>query len=110
MTDKFLIVRWLLSNTSVLKEIASIVSGWSDSMSLSQKLEVIYLIARSILPVIESFPLFQAQAQAMSVEEQEQVMATAQAEYGIPIPILVSVVAPLVGTLVQIFIARRSQK
>lgn len=110
MTDKFLIVRWLLSNTGVLREIANIVSGWTDSLSLSQKLEIIYLIAKAVLPVIETFPLFQAQAQAMSVEEQEEVMATAQAEYGIPIPILISVVAPLVSTLVQIVIARRNQK
>jgi hypothetical protein len=110
MTDKFLIVRWLLSNTTVLKEIAGIVAGWSDSLSLSQKLEVIYLIAKAVLPVIESFPLFQAQAQAMSVEEQEEVLVTAQAEYGIPIPILISVVAPLVSTLVQIVIARRNRQ
>jgi hypothetical protein len=110
MTDKFLIVRWLLSNTSVLKEIASIVSGWSDSLSLSQKLEVVYLICRAVLPVIETFPLFQAQAQAMSVEEQEEVMATAQAEYGIPIPILIAVVAPIVSTLVQVIVAKRNQK
>lgn len=110
MTDKFLIVRWLLSNTGVLREIANIVSGWTDSLSLSQKLEIIYLISKAVLPVIETFPLFQAQAQAMSVEEQDEVMATAQAEYGIPIPILISVVAPLVSTLVQIVIARRNQK
>lgn len=110
MTDKFLIVRWLLSNTSVLKEIANIVSGWSDNLSLSQKLEVVYLIARAVLPVIETFPLFQAQAQAMSAEEQEEVLVTAQADYGIPVPILVTVVAPLISTLVQIIIARRNQK
>ena len=110
MNDKFLIVRWLLSNTGVLREIANIVSGWTDSLSLSQKLEIIYLISKAVLPVIETFPLFQAQAQAMSVEEQEEVMATAQAEYGIQIPILISVVAPLVSTLVQIVIARRNKK
>ena len=110
MTDKFLIVRWLLSNTGVLREIANIVSGWTDSLSLSQKLEIVYLIAKAVLPVIETFPLFQAQAQAMSVGEQEEVLATAQAEYGIPIPILISVVAPLVSTLVQIIIARRNNK
>lgn len=108
MTDKFLIVRWLLSNTTVLKEIATIVAGWSDSLSLSQKLEVVYLIAKAVLPVIETFPLFQAQA--LSAEEQDEVMATAQAEYGIPIPILLTVVAPIVSTLIQVFIARRNQK
>jgi hypothetical protein len=108
MTDKFLIVRWLLSNTMVLKEIANIVSGWSDSLSLAQKLEVVYLIAKAVLPVIETFPLFQAQA--LSAEEQDEVMATAQAEYGIPIPILLTVVAPIVSTLIQVFIARRNQK
>lgn len=108
MTDKFLIVRWLLSNTTVLKEIANIVSGWSDSLSLAQKLEVVYLIAKAVLPVIETFPLFQAQA--LSAEEQDEVMATAQAEYGIPIPILLTVVAPIVSTLIQVFIARRNQK
>jgi|GEM_PF-7124652 len=108
MTDKFLIVRWLLSNTTVLKEIANIVAGWSDSLSLSQKLEIVYLIAKAVLPVIETFPLFQAQA--LSAEEQDEVMATAQAEYGIPIPILLTVVAPIVSTLIQVFIARRNQK
>lgn len=108
MTDKFLIVKWLLSNTSVLKEIAGIVSGWSDSLSLTQKLEVVYLIAKAVLPVIETFPLFQAQA--LSAEEQEEVLATAQADYGIPIPILLTVVAPIVSTLIQVFIARRNHK
>jgi hypothetical protein len=110
MTDKFLIVKWLLSNTPVLKEIAGIVAGWSDSLSLAQKLEVVYLIAKALLPVLETFPLFQAQAQAMSENEREQVLATAQAEVGIPIPILITVVAPIVSTLVQIFIARRNHK
>jgi hypothetical protein len=108
MTDKFLIVRWLLSNTTVLKEIANIVAGWSDSLSLSQKLEIVYLIAKAVLPVIETFPLFQAQA--LSAEEQDEVMATAQAEYEIPIPILLTVVAPIVSTLIQVFVARRNQK
>lgn len=108
MTDKFLIVRWLLSNTSVLKEIASIVSGWSDSLTVSQKLEVVYLIAKAVLPVIETFPLFQAQA--MSAEEQEEMLVTAQADYGIPVPILLTVVAPIISTLVQIMIARRNQQ
>ncbi len=108
MTDKFLIVRWLLSNTGVLKEIASIVSGWSDSLTVSQKLEVVYLIAKAVLPVIETFPLFQAQA--MSAEEQEEMLVTAQADYGIPVPILLTVVAPIISTLVQIMIARRNQQ
>ena len=108
MTDKFLIVRWLLSNTTVLREISQIVSGWTDSLSLSQKLEIVYLIAKAVLPVIETFPLFQAQA--LSVEEQEEVMATAQADYGIPLPVLLSVVVPVVSTVIQVFIARRNQQ
>lgn len=108
MTDKFLIVRWLLSNTNVLKEIASIVSGWSDSLTLAQKLEVVYLIAKAVLPVIETFPLFQAQA--LSAEEQEDLLVTAQADYGIPVPILLTVVAPIISTLVQIMVARRNQQ
>lgn len=108
MTDKFLIVRWLLSNTGVLKEIAGIVSGWSDSLTVAQKLEVVYLIAKAVLPVIETFPLFQAQA--MSAEEQEDMLVTAQADYGIPVPILLTVVAPIISTLVQIMIARRNQQ
>jgi hypothetical protein len=107
VTDKFLIVKWLLSNTPVLREIAGIVSGWSDALSLSQKLEIIYLISKAVLPVIESFPLFQAQA--LSAEEEEQVLVTAQAEYGIPIPILLTVVAPIVSALIQVIIARRNR-
>lgn len=108
MADKFLVVRWLLSNTPVLKEIAQIVAGWSDSLTLTQKLEVVYLIAKALLPVIETFPLFQAQA--LSEEEGEEVLATAQADYGIPVPLLVTVVVPIVSTLVQIMIARRNHK
>jgi hypothetical protein len=110
LQDKFLVVRWLLQNTPVLREIAQIVSGWSDTLTLAQKLEIVYLIARAVLPVIETFPLFKAQAQAMSVEEQEEAVATVQADYGIPVPLLITIVAPLISTLAQIIIARRREK
>lgn len=108
MTDKFAIIRWLLGNTQVLREIGQIVAGWSDSLSLTQKLEIVYLIAKALLPVIETFPLFQVKA--LSEQEQEEVLATAQAEYGIPIPLLITVVCPIVSTLVQIMIARRNHQ
>lgn len=106
MPDKFAVVRWLLSNTSVLREIGQIVSGWSDTLTLSQKLEIVYLIAKAVLPVIETFPFFQVQA--LSEQEQEEVLATAQAEYGIPIPILISVVVPVISSLIQVMINRRN--
>lgn len=108
MSDKFAIIRWLLSNTTVLREIAQIVSGWSDSLTLSQKLEIVYLIAKAVLPVIETFPLFHVQA--LSEQEQDEVLATAQAEYGIPVPILVTVVVPIISSLIQVMIARRNQQ
>jgi hypothetical protein len=106
MVDKFAVIRWLLGNTQVLREIAQIVSGWTDNLTLSQKLEVVYLIAKAVLPVIETFPLFNVQA--LSESEQEEVLATAQAEYGIPVPILISVIAPVISTLIQVMINRRN--
>lgn len=108
MSDKFAILRWLLSNSTVLREIGQIVAGWTDSLTLAQKLEIVYLIAKAVLPVIESFPLFQVQA--LSEQEQEEVLATAQAEYGIPIPILISVVIPVVSTVIQVMINRRNHQ
>ncbi len=108
MNDKFAVVRWLLSNTTVLREIGQIVAGWSDTLTLSQKLEIVYLIAKAVLPVIETFPLFQVQA--LSEKEQEEVLATAQAEYGIPIPILISVIVPVVSSLIQVMINRRNHQ
>jgi hypothetical protein len=108
MIDKFAILKWLLSNSTVLREIGHIVSGWSDTLTLAQKLEIVYLIAKAVLPVIETFPLLQAQA--LSESEQEEVVATAQAEYGIPVPILLSVVAPIVSALIQVMINRRNHQ
>lgn len=109
MADKYLIVKWLLANTSVLKDLAGIVSKWSDSLSLSDKLEIVYSIAKALLPAIESFPMFQAQGVNLPSEEDAQKdLATVQA-LGIPLPILLDVIAPIVTTLINLIISRRNQ-
>ena len=105
MIDKFAILKWLMNNSAVLREIAKIVAGWSDALTLAQKLEVIYLISKAVLPVVETFPLWEAKS--LSNDEQDEVIATAQAEYGIPIPVLLSVVAPIVAALIQVIGVRR---
>lgn len=105
MVDKFVVVRWLLQNVSVLREISQIVSKWADSASLADKLEIVYQVAKSLLPIIESFPLFQAQAAAISEAEAEEDLAQIQA-LGIALPILLNVVAPIVGSLISVIITR----
>ena len=85
MVDKLVVIRWLLNNVSVLREISAIASGWSDSASLSQKLEVVYKVAQALLPVIESFPLFQAQALPVTQEEADEELRTVEA-MGLPSP------------------------
>lgn len=108
MADKFLIVKWLLANTSVLKELATIVAKWADSLSLAEKLDIVYQVCKALLPVIESFPLFQAQGLGeMTEEEAQKDLATVQS-LGIALPILLNVIAPIVTTLVNLIIARRN--
>lgn len=109
MVDKFIVVRWLLSHVNVLREIAGIVAGWSDSASLSAKLEIVYKVAQSLLPVIESFPLFQAQALPVTAEEADEDLRTVEA-LAIPIPILINVIAPIVVSLIRLMMARRDEE
>lgn len=105
MVDKFMVVRWLLSNVDVLKQISQLVSGWSDTISLSQRLEIVYKIAQALLPVIESFPLFQAQALPVTEEEAEAELKTVEALM-IPVPILINIIAPLVVSLIRALMTR----
>ena len=105
MIDKFIVVRWLLSHVSVLKEIAGIVSVWSDAAGLSEKLEIVYRVAQALLPVVESFPLFQAQALPVTQEEADEELRTVEA-MGLPIPILINVIAPIVVSLIRILMTR----
>lgn len=108
MADKFLVVKWLLQHTGVLKDIAAIVAKWSDSASLSDKLEIIYLVSKALLPVIETFPMFQAQGIGdLTEEEAQKDLATVQS-LGIALPLLLNVVAPLVTTLINVMLARRN--
>jgi hypothetical protein len=105
MIDKFVVIRWLLSHVQVLREISGIVAGWADAESLSAKLEIVYKVAQALLPVIETFPLFQAQALPISPEEAEEELKTVEA-LAIPIPILINVIAPIVVSLVRLLLSR----
>ena len=105
MIDKFVVVRWLLSHVQVLREISAIVAGWADAESLSAKLEIVYKVAQALLPVIETFPLFQAQALPVSPEEAEEELKTVEA-LAIPIPILINVIAPIVVSLVRLLLSK----
>lgn len=108
MADKFLIVKWLLQHTSVLKDLAGIVAKWNDTLSLTDKLDLVYQICKALLPVIETFPMFQAQGiSEFTEEEAQQDLATVQS-LGIALPILLNVIAPIVTTLVNLIIARRN--
>jgi len=109
MVDKFIVVRWLLSHVNVLREIAGIVTGWTDSAALSVKLEIVYKVAQALLPVVESFPLFQAQAIPVTDEEAEEDLRTVEALM-IPIPILINVIAPIVVSLIRLMMARRDEE
>lgn len=105
MVDRFIVVRWLLSHVTVLREISTIVAGWSDAAGLSEKLEIVYKVAQALLPVIESFPLFQAQALPVTQEEADEELRTVEA-MGLPIPILVNVIAPIVVSLIRMLLSR----
>jgi hypothetical protein len=104
MVDKFVVVRWLLQNVSVLREISAIVAKWAEA-TLSEKLEIVYLVAKALLPVIETFPLFQASAQAITEEEAQEDLAKIQS-LGIALPILLNVVAPIVTSLIRVLVSR----
>lgn len=105
MVDKFIVIRWLLSHVQVLREISAIVAGWTDADTLSQKLEIVYKVAQALLPVIETFPLFQAQALPVTPEEAEEDLKTVEAMM-IPVPILINVIAPIVVSLVRLLMSR----
>lgn len=105
MIDKFVVVRWLLSHVQVLREISAIVAGWDKADSLSAKLEIVYKVAQALLPVIETFPLFQAQALPVSPEDVEEELKTVEA-MAIPIPILINVIAPIVVSLVRLLLSK----
>lgn len=109
MVDKFVVIRWLLSHVQVLREISGIVAGWSDADTLSEKLEIVYKVAQALLPVIETFPLFQAQALPISEEEAQEELRTVEA-MAIPIPILLNVIAPIVVSLVRLLMSRRDDE
>jgi hypothetical protein len=109
VVDKFVVIRWLLGHVQVLREISGIVAKWSDGDTLSHKLEIVYKVAQALLPVIETFPLFQAQALPMTPEEAEEDLKTVEA-MAIPIPILINVIAPIVVSLVRLLLARRDEE
>ena len=109
MIDKFVVVRWLLSHVQVLREISGIVAGWSEAATLSAKLEIVYKVAQALLPVIETFPLFQAQALPVSPEEAEEELRQVEA-LAIPIPILINVIAPIVVSLVRLLLSRQDDE
>lgn len=109
MIDKFVVVRWLLSHVQVLREISGIVAGWSDAATLSAKLEIVYKVAQALLPVIETFPLFQAQALPVTPEEAEEELRQVEA-LAIPIPILINVIAPIVVSLVRLLLSRKDDE
>ena len=105
MVDKFIVIRWLLSHVQVLREISAIVAGWADAGTLSQRLEIVYKVAQALLPVIETFPLFQAQALPITPDEAEEDLKTVEAMM-IPVPILINVIAPIVVSLVRLLMSR----
>jgi len=105
MVDKFVVIRWLLSHVQVLREISAIVAGWDAADSLSAKLEIVYKVAQAMLPVIETFPLFQSQALPVSPEDAEEELKTVEA-LAIPIPILINVIAPIVVSLVRLLLSK----
>jgi hypothetical protein len=108
MVDKFLVVRWLLQHTGVLKQIAAIVSGWANDLPLAAKLELVYKVVQSLLPVIETFPTFQAKTAVITEAEADADIVEIQA-VGVPVPLVLSVIAPLVSALIQVILARRER-
>jgi hypothetical protein len=110
MIDRYLIVRWLVGNADVLRKIAKAVERWSDTSTLTERLEVVFEIIRALLPIIDSFPFFQSKALPITEEEGEELLASAHSQVGIPIPVLVSVVVPVVSLVLQIITFRRQEK
>jgi hypothetical protein len=108
MADKFLVIRWLLGHTGVLKEIAAIVSGWANDLTLAAKLELVYKVIQALLPVIETFPTFQAKTAVITEAESDADLVEIQA-VGVPVPLVITVIAPLVSALIQIILARRNR-
>lgn len=104
MIDKYLVVKWLLANVGVLREISAIVAQWSEADTLAERLEIVYAVAKALLPVIDSFPLLTSQS--ISEEDGEQILVTAQAAAGIPLPVLIQVVVPIVTALIQLIRSR----
>ena len=100
MIDKFVVIRWLLSHTQVLRSLSEIVAQWTSGLSLAEKLDIIYKVAQALLPIIESFPLFQASALPITAEDEEEQLAYAQS-LGIAPLILVNVLAPIVVNLIR---------
>ncbi len=105
MVDKLVVIRWLLGHVQVLRKISEIVSRWGEGESLGHKLEIVYEVAQALLPIIETFPLFQAQALPVTAEEAEEELKTVEA-MAIPIPILINVIAPIVVSLVRLLLAK----
>lgn len=108
MIDKFVVIRWLLANTVVLRELSDIVADWATKTSLAERLEIVYLAAKAIVPIIETFPLFQSQALPVTLEEQEEQLVYAQS-LGIAVPLLVNVIAPLVVTFIRYLISSEEE-
>ena len=100
MIDKLTVIRWLLSHTSVLREISAIVSDWTGDLSLAKKLEIVYRVASALIPIIESFPLFQSQSIPGVPEDEEDQIVYAQS-LGIAPVILVNVIVPIVVNLLR---------
>ena len=107
MVDRFLVVRWLLGHVTVLREIAAIVAGWAEA-TLADRLDIIHKIAQALLPVIESFPMFQAHAAMITEEDAEEELRTVEA-LGLPIPLMISVIAPLIVSLIRMIMDRRKE-
>jgi hypothetical protein len=107
MVDRFLVVRWLLGHVNVLREIATIVAGWAEA-TLAQRLDIVHKIAQALLPVIESFPMFQAHAAPITEEDAEEELRTVEA-LGLPIPLLIHVIAPLIVGLIRIIMDRNKE-
>jgi len=106
MLDKLTVIRWLLSHTAVLKQVADIVAKWSADATLSQKLEIVYLVAQAILPIVETFPLFRAQALPATPGDEEEQLVYAQS-IGIPPVLLVNVIVPIVVNLLRFLLSEK---
>jgi hypothetical protein len=104
MFDKYLIVRWLLGNASVLKKAAELASGWMDAGSLSERLKILAAIIALIAPIVDTLPVLAAQCVAMSDEEHEADLVECQA-LGIP-PGLISILLQLIIEILRMLTKR----